>query len=60
MAAGAVVTAPVPDFALIVGVPGRIAGWVSRAGHVMGDDLVCPETGERYERISDGSIRPTE
>jgi UDP-2-acetamido-3-amino-2,3-dideoxy-glucuronate N-acetyltransferase len=32
VAAGAVVTKNVPDFALIVGIPGRRVGWVGRAG----------------------------
>jgi len=54
IAAGAVVTAPVPAHALIVGVPGRVAGWVSRAGHVLDEDLRCPETGERYRRTANG------
>ena len=31
--AGAVVTKPVPDYALITGNPGRQAGWMSEAGH---------------------------
>jgi UDP-2-acetamido-3-amino-2,3-dideoxy-glucuronate N-acetyltransferase len=30
--AGSVVTKDVPDFALVVGVPGKIIGWVSEAG----------------------------
>ncbi len=48
VAAGAVVTKDVPDFALMVGVPARRVGWVGRAGRPLGDDLVCPETGEKY------------
>jgi UDP-2-acetamido-3-amino-2,3-dideoxy-glucuronate N-acetyltransferase len=32
VAAGAVVTKDVPDFALIAGVPGRILGWVCKCG----------------------------
>jgi UDP-2-acetamido-3-amino-2,3-dideoxy-glucuronate N-acetyltransferase len=51
VAAGAVVTRPVPDFALVAGNPARRMGWVSRAGRRLGPDLVCPETGERYALI---------
>ncbi len=54
VAAGAVVTEAVPPHALIVGVPGRQVGWVSRAGHKLDDTLTCPETGERYEVSSAG------
>jgi UDP-2-acetamido-3-amino-2,3-dideoxy-glucuronate N-acetyltransferase len=52
--AGAVVNRDVPDFALIVGVPGRQAGWMSRFGErlnlpVQGEgEAVCPHTGDRY------------
>lgn len=50
--AGSVVTKPVPAYALVVGVPARQIGWVSRAGHrlLFGDDgtATCPETGETY------------
>lgn len=53
--AGAVVTADVPDHALVVGVPARQVGWVSRTGDVLGDDLVCPRTGERYRTV-DGRL----
>ncbi len=56
IAAGAVVTAPVPAHALIVGVPGRRTGWVSRAGHVLDDTLTCPETNERYRVASHGGL----
>ena len=48
VAAGAVVTHDVPDFALVAGVPARRIGWVGRAGERLGPDLVCPRTGERY------------
>ncbi len=46
--AGAVVTKDVKPFALMVGVPAQQKGWVSRSGRVLGEDLVCPETGEKY------------
>lgn len=49
VAAGAVVTKNVPPHALVAGVPARRIGWVSEAGEVMGEDLTCPRTGERYQ-----------
>ena len=57
--AGTVVTRNVADHALIVGNPGRPVGWVSVAGHKLGADMVCPETGIRYENCADG-IQPAE
>ncbi len=47
--AGAVVTKDVKPFALMVGVPAVQKGWVSKSGIVLNDDLVCPETQEKYE-----------
>ncbi len=49
--AGAVVTRDVPSYALMVGLPARRVGWMSRAGEKLGSDLVCRRTGERYEEI---------
>jgi len=46
--AGAVVTKDVKPFALMAGVPAKQKGWVSRSGVVLNEDLVCPETGEKY------------
>jgi UDP-2-acetamido-3-amino-2,3-dideoxy-glucuronate N-acetyltransferase len=52
--AGAVVNSDVPGFALVVGVPARRIGWMSRYGERLdlpadGDGkAVCPHTGERY------------
>jgi UDP-2-acetamido-3-amino-2,3-dideoxy-glucuronate N-acetyltransferase len=48
IAAGAVVTRDVPEFALMAGVPARRIGWMSHDGERLGDDLVCPRSGRRY------------
>lgn len=50
--AGAVVTKDVKPYALMVGVPARQKGWVSKSGAILGSDLICPETGEKYELIN--------
>jgi acetyltransferase-like isoleucine patch superfamily enzyme len=59
IAAGAVVVADVPDFALMVGVPARRIGWVGRAGSPLTADgdgrFSCPLTGELY-RETDGVL----
>jgi len=52
IAAGAVVTQDVPDFALMVGVPARRTGWMSRSGEKLGPNLVCPRDGSRYRESS--------
>jgi UDP-2-acetamido-3-amino-2,3-dideoxy-glucuronate N-acetyltransferase len=61
IAAGAVVTKDVPDYAFIVGVPGRQKGWMSRHGHVLmpGPDgiMVCPESGFRYKEVATGILK---
>lgn len=56
VAAGAVVTAKVPAHALMVGVPARQVGWVSKSGERLGKDLICPRDGSRYQVGSDGSL----
>ncbi len=66
--AGAVVQRDVPAFALVVGVPARRVGWMSRFGerlHFDADGLaVCPTThdqyrlvGEQCELIRQGSLK---
>jgi len=53
VAAGAVVTADVPDYALVAGMPARRIGWVGHAGSRLVADGAgswrCPETGEMYQ-----------
>lgn len=62
IAAGAVVVKDVPDYALVIGVPGRQAGWMSRHGHVLGNPdsdgvMTCPESGLRYGEEEAGTLR---
>ncbi|WP_434644666.1 acyltransferase [Achromobacter piechaudii] len=57
--AGAVVNKDVPDFALVVGVPARQIGWMSRHGEQLDLPLTgnaqttCPATGDQYT-LKDG------
>ena len=61
LAAGAVVTKDVADFALVAGVPAVQIGWMSRYGErlhlpLFGDgEGTCSATGERY-RLSQGAV----
>jgi UDP-2-acetamido-3-amino-2,3-dideoxy-glucuronate N-acetyltransferase len=55
VAAGATVVKDVPPHALVAGVPAKQIGWVSHAGEVLKDDMVCTWTGDRYE-IAEGSL----
>lgn len=61
IAAGALVRTPVPDYALMAGVPGVQKGWMSRHGHRLVErnaqgHFLCPQTAWRYEE-TDGMLR---
>jgi UDP-2-acetamido-3-amino-2,3-dideoxy-glucuronate N-acetyltransferase len=55
--AGSVITKAVPDYALVVGNPARLIGWVSRRGtRLKFNEKVarCPDTGETYRLTKKG------
>jgi UDP-2-acetamido-3-amino-2,3-dideoxy-glucuronate N-acetyltransferase len=58
--AGAVITKPVPAYALIIGNPGRQTGWMSEFGHrlIFNEQNIafCPESGERYT-LTNNTVR---
>jgi UDP-2-acetamido-3-amino-2,3-dideoxy-glucuronate N-acetyltransferase len=62
VAAGAVVAKDVPDYALMVGVPARRTGWISRHGLPLTSPdaagaYTCPESGLRYREAAPGVLR---
>lgn len=64
VAAGAVVTKDVPPYALVMGVPAKISGWVSKAGRILAFDddgcAMCPDSGATYRLTDDGELIPGE
>lgn len=60
--AGAVVTKNVPDFALVVGNPGRIAGWMCQCGVKLSSErlppasLICGTCKASYRLAGEGSL----
>lgn len=56
VAAGAVVTHDVPDYALMVGVPARQCGWVCECGQRLDDSLHCP-CGRHYRLTEAGKLQ---
>ncbi len=56
IAAGAVVTKEVPDYALMAGVPAERIGWISKAGGRLNESLVCPIEGTLYRKVNEFQI----
>ena len=50
--AGAVVTKDVPPHALILGNPGKIAGFVCECGEKLDDDFRCPSCGKEFPQLA--------
>lgn len=62
VAAGAVVTRDVPDFALVAGVPARRVAWVGHAGVPLerdGEIWRCPSTGRTYRETNNTLVEDT-
>jgi UDP-2-acetamido-3-amino-2,3-dideoxy-glucuronate N-acetyltransferase len=61
--AGSVVTKDVPDYALVVGNPARVVGWVCECGSKLSDTravagpLTCLACGSAYELQPDRTVR---
>jgi len=59
VAAGAVVTKDVPDFALVAGNPARLVGWMSEAGKKLAFDrrglAFCEKSGKTYT-LKNGAV----
>lgn len=55
--AGSVVTKNIPDYALVIGNPARLSGWMSEYGHKLkfnADGIaICPESKEKYKLLND-------
>jgi len=58
--AGAVVTKSVPDYALVLGSPARIAGWMCKCGVKLdfhgGEGAACAKCGREYRSESESRV----
>lgn len=55
VAAGAVVTKDVPDYALVAGIPAKQIGWVCECGNVLDKSLKC-KCGKEY-LLEEGALK---
>jgi UDP-2-acetamido-3-amino-2,3-dideoxy-glucuronate N-acetyltransferase len=61
IAAGAVLTEDVPDYAMMAGVPAKQIGWISRHGFKLSkmdadNYMICPESGFKYKEVRPGIL----
>ena len=62
--AGSVVTKDVPAYALVIGNPGRVAGWMCQCGVKLAGAkplptaIVCDSCGTRYQITAAGGVEP--
>ena len=55
--AGTLVNSDIPDYALVVGMPGKQVGWMSRYGEQLdlplsgNAETLCPHTGDAYRLV---------
>jgi len=54
--AGSTVTKNVPDFALMIGVPAKRVGWMSKKGYKLDKNLICPMDGSKYKEIDENKL----
>ena len=54
VAAGAVVTRDVQDYALVAGVPATRVGWVCECGEILKEGLKCHRCGRKYKEYEHG------
>jgi len=61
--AGSVITKEVPDYALVVGIPGKVIGWVSEAGKRLNFDkdgmAYCEKSQKKYQ-LKEGLVSEIE
>jgi len=58
--AGSVVTKDIPDFALVVGNPAKIIGWVCKCGERLDEQNICKKCGKKYKWINNVMVMEKE